>query len=192
VYKNRYYSSASWTQITISDLTDEEHEFTWVLYSYSGAYHSYIDTIAFDDIIFNYEVEDTNNIDDLNINMINNKKLIYELLYNKLYSIKINNFKTYKRYKSENDSVFYIITDKIIYIIDNIYYFYYILKNNDMKEFKLLIYNENIDEEKECFKIGEYDSINRKNELLIDEKNSDKILEIINSSKEIEVYKKIE
>ena len=61
-----------------------------------------------------------------------------------------------------------------------------------MKEFKLLIYNENINDEKECFKIDEYDSKNRKNELLINEKNSNKILEIIDNSKQIEVYKNIE
>ena len=64
------------------------------------------------------------------------------------------------------------------------------MKNINIKKFKLLIYNKNINDEKECFKISEYDSINRKDELLINGTNSDnKILEIIDNSKEIEVYK---
>ena len=51
VYKNGYYTNTLWQQITISNLTDKEHEFTWVLYSESNSYYSCIDTIAFNDIV---------------------------------------------------------------------------------------------------------------------------------------------
>jgi len=97
VYKNRYdYSYALWKQVSVTDLTDEEHEFTWVLFGLTG---TCIDTISFDsevvtDMNTYYRLYDgVNNIIYLNDNtkrISNNDKNFIIDKYNNLW-VKGNN-----------------------------------------------------------------------------------------------------
>ena len=50
-YYNRYDNKNTWELITVDNLTNKEHEFTWVLYDYDDSYYSCIDTISFDDVV---------------------------------------------------------------------------------------------------------------------------------------------
>ena len=103
VYQNRYYNT-SWTQAVLDNLTDEEHEFTWVLCNYNDGEYSCIDTIAFDDTV------------ERNSNLFSNKGVLRiaknDIIFMKKYNI--NDIKKYKDdYNSNESNPFYHETDGI-------------------------------------------------------------------------------
>ena len=79
-YYNKYTSNNNdtWNSTTIDNLSNKEHEFTWVLYSKSSNYYSCIDTISFDDIVETNSSLFSNNYD----NELKNNNSAYKNGYN--------------------------------------------------------------------------------------------------------------
>jgi len=196
IYRNKYSSSASLTQVSITDLTDEEHEFTWVLYATTINGLSYINTINFNNDINVFENVIMSNNDFLNIisHAIENKKMEIEntIYYNTLYYIKGIN-KIFKnlidlsneknKYVIKHDNDIFIYNDFYSFI-NKIYYFDYCF---------IYVYNEERTKENRIFMID----LNNNNDENLEkinvniEDSKDKFLRIVNKSNEIEIYKNI-
>ena len=50
-YYNKYSNNSTWELITVDNLSNKEHEFTWVLYNTDDRDYSCIDTISFNDVV---------------------------------------------------------------------------------------------------------------------------------------------
>ena len=108
--KKQINSLYSWIQTEINDLTDEEHEFTWILRCYANNQMS-IDTIAFDGVV----ETDASLFNGTFTKKIGIDYLLYvekdTLCYNKVISIKkrCTSIDFYKATSTSNDSISFFI-----------------------------------------------------------------------------------
>jgi len=166
-YYNKYSTIGIWSLDTIENLTNEEHEFTWVLHNYWYGYRC-IDTISFDDVVETDSSLFSNTYDNELLNKIRTSNLFYfynDATYVKTVSIKKTCTKMSFYYKTKNSFRSYIYL-----YIDGRYYYKYrtyeswslaIIDNltNKEHEFTWVLYNDNYNNHYPCIDTISFDDI---------------------------------